>query len=176
MSERPPASSKDWIRTSYCSALTLQDVGKEVTLFGWVHRRRDHGGLLFVDLRDRSGLIQLVFHPEQSKESHALAQSIRNEFVVAIKGMVTKRPEGTANPNLPTGEVEVLVEQLRILNECKPLPFSMDEGEGVDEAVRLKYRFLDLRRPELQQKFIIRHQLLQEVRTYLSQQGFLEIE
>lgn len=176
MSERPPASSRDWIRTNYCSSLGLEHEGKRVTLFGWVHRRRDHGGLIFVDLRDRTGLVQLVFHPEQSLESHARAQDIRNEFVVGIKGVVTKRPEGTANPNLPTGKVEVVVEELRILNECKPLPFSMDEGEVVDEAVRLRYRFLDLRRPELQQKFIIRHQVLQEVRAYLSGQGFLEVE
>jgi aspartyl-tRNA synthetase len=176
MSESSAASSTDWIRSNYCSTISLEHGGRKVTLFGWVHRRRDHGGLIFVDLRDRTGLVQLVFHPEQSKDSHALAQSIRNEFVVAVKGVVTKRPEGTANPNLPTGEVEVVVEELRILNECKPLPFSMDEGEAVDEAVRLKYRFLDLRRPELQGKLIVRHQLVQEVRAYLSQQGFLEVE
>jgi aspartyl-tRNA synthetase len=143
---------------------------------GWALRRRDHGGLIFVDLRDREGIAQVVFDPELNSEAHRKAESIRNEFVVAVKGTVAPRPEGTVNPNLKTGGVEIIVSECRILNRSKPLPFTLDDYVEVSENLRLKHRYLDLRRPVLQQNLILRSKVTQSTRHYLAANGFLELE
>jgi aspartyl-tRNA synthetase len=166
----------DWKRTHYCGDLRKSDVGSEVLLMGWAMRRRDHGGLIFVDLRDREGLAQVVFDPEVCREAHARAEHIRNEYVVAIRGKVIPRPEGTVNATLPTGEVEVVVAECRILNPSKPLPFTLDDYVDVAENLRLKHRYLDMRRPVLQQNLILRSRVSQVTRQYLTDSGFLEIE
>ncbi|MEK7878694.1 MAG: aspartate--tRNA ligase [candidate division NC10 bacterium] len=168
----------DWRRSHSCGALRGEGVGQSATLMGWAARRRDHGGLIFIDLRDREGLTQCVFNPATSREAHAKAESVRNEFVLAVKGVVNARPPGTLNPRLATGAIEVQVAEVRILNEAKPLPFPLeDEDEGeVDETVRLKYRYLDLRRPRVFRNFVIRDQVCRAVRDYLHAHGFLEIE
>jgi aspartyl-tRNA synthetase len=166
----------DWKRSHYCGDLTAEDIGKEVILMGWVLRRRDHGGLIFVDLRDREGLAQIVFDPEKNAEAHGKAESLRNEFVVAVKGKVYPRPEGTVNPNMKTGEVEILVSECKMLNRAKPLPFTLDEHIEVAENLRLKHRYLDLRRSALQNNLILRSKVNQITRNYLTSNGFLEIE
>ncbi|RII27821.1 MAG: aspartate--tRNA ligase [Geobacter sp.] len=166
----------DWKRTHYCGALTSKDIGREVVLMGWVMRRRDHGGLIFIDLRDREGLAQVVFDPDQNAEAHKKAELLRNEFVVAVKGKVIHRPEGTVNPNMKTGEVEVVVSECRLLNRSKALPFTLDEYVDVAENLRLKHRYLDLRRPVLQQNLILRSKVAQVTRHYLTNNGFLELE
>jgi aspartyl-tRNA synthetase len=165
-----------WRRSHGCGALRAAHAGQTVTLMGWAHRRRDHGGLIFVDLRDRSGLAQCVVDPTGSSTAHARAQSVRSEFVLAIVGTVARRPPGTENPKLPTGEIEVHVQEMRILNEARPLPFQIDDDTGVDELLRLQYRYLDLRRPSLQRNFIVRDQVCRAVRDYLHGEGFLEVE
>ncbi|WP_298270983.1 aspartate--tRNA ligase [Geobacter sp.] len=165
-----------WKRSHYCGNITKADVGSEVALMGWVLRRRDHGGLIFADLRDREGLAQIVFDPAKDAEAHQKAEAIRNEYVVAIRGEVVPRPEGTINPNMKTGEVEVLVTECKILNRSKPLPFTLDDYVEVAENLRLKYRYLDLRRPSLQQNLILRSKVAQIARQYLTDNGFLEIE
>jgi len=166
----------DWKRTSYCGMLTAEDIGKEVVLMGWAMRRRDHGGLIFVDLRDREGLAQIVFDPEIRAEAHRKAESVRNEFVLAVKGKVAPRPEGTVNPSLKTGEVEIIVSECKILNRSKALPFTLDEHVDVAENIRLKYRYLDLRRPALQKNLLLRSRVTEITREYLSKSGFVEIE
>jgi aspartyl-tRNA synthetase len=143
---------------------------------GWVHRRRDHGGVIFVDLRDREGLVQVVFNPDTSPDSHAEAHKIRSEFVLAIRGRVRRRPEGMENPDLLTGKIEVLVEELEILNESKTPPFMLNEDMEVSENVRLKYRYLDLRRPEIQKNLMLRNSVAAEVRRYFQKNGFIEVE
>jgi aspartyl-tRNA synthetase len=143
---------------------------------GWVHRRRDHGGLIFIDLRDREGLVQVVFNPEVNPDVLDKARSLRSEYVIAVKGTVSKRPPGTENPELKTGSVEVSVHELYILNEAKTPPFEFSERLEVAENVRLKYRYLDLRRPAMQGNLILRHRITQTVREYLNEAGFLEIE
>lgn len=163
-------------RTKYCGEVRATDIGSRMTLTGWVFRRRDHGGLIFIDLRDRSGLMQIVFSPEVGAAAHEMAHAIRSEFVLAVAGQVRKRPEGTENQNLPTGEVELYVEALEILNVASPLPFPMEEAAETSEQLRLKYRFLDLRRPEMQHNLIVRHKTAKVVRDYLDDLGFLEIE
>jgi len=141
-------------RTHSCNVLNKDLLGQEVVLMGWVQKRRDHGGLIFADLRDRSGLVQIVFSPDINTEAFHLAETIRSEFVIAIKGKVELRPEGTVNENLATGEIEVVVNQLVILNKAKTPPFYISNEVEVDETIRLKYRYLDLRRPEMQQNII----------------------
>lgn len=163
-------------RTHGCGELRIDDNGKEVILNGWVHRRRDHGGLIFIDLRDRSGLVQTVFNPEISEEAHKKAQEVRNEYVIAVRGVVTKRPPGTENPAIPTGEVEVSVKEIRILNTSKTPPFSLEDFSDVAENVRLRYRYLDLRRPAMQENIRKRHIVTHTIRNYLHSKGFLEIE
>ena len=145
-------------------------------LLGWVQRRRDHGGLIFVDLRDRSGIVQVVFDPETLQEKFKLAESLRSEFVVSILGRVIARPEGMINPNLPTGEIEVVAEDLEVLNGSKTPPFYLVDQVDVDETVRLKYRYLDLRRPEMQEVFRTKHKVMQIMRNFFDDLGFLEIE
>ncbi len=166
----------DWKRTDYCGNLRKEDKGREVILLGWVQKRRDLGGLIFIEVRDRSGLVQVVFNPETNAESHEQAQALRSEFVVGIKGEVVLRPEGTANPKLATGEIEVAVKELKILNVSKTPPFPIEDEEKVEENTRLKYRYLDLRKPGLQKNLILRHRLAREVREYFNRLGFLEIE
>jgi len=151
-------------------------VDHEVTLLGWVQRRRDLGGLIFVELRDRQGIIQVVFNPEVSPGAHEKAQSLRSEYVVGIKGIVAKRPEGTVNPKLNTGEIEIIAKELKILNISKTPPFLIEEEEEVAENTRLKYRYLDLRKPGLQRNLILRHRVAKEVRNYFDHLGFLEVE
>jgi aspartyl-tRNA synthetase len=163
-------------RTDYCGNLKKKDSNREVTLLGWVQRRRDLGGLIFVELRDREGLVQVVFNPEMSPEAHVKAQSLRSEFVVGVKGTVVLRPEGTINPKLNTGEIEVVAKELMILNVSKTPPFLIEDEEEVAENTRLKYRYLDLRKPGLQQNLILRHKVAKEVRNYFDRLGFLEIE
>jgi len=163
-------------RTDYCGDLSIKDANREVILLGWVQRRRDLGGLIFVELRDRQGIVQVVFNPEVSPEVHPKAQSLRNEYVVGILGTVVTRPEGTVNPKLKTGEIEVVVKELKILNVSRTPPFLIEEEEEVAENTRLKYRYLDLRRPGLQRNLILRHQVAKEVRHYFDRMGFLEIE
>jgi len=162
-------------RTHYCSALRPEHIDTEVTLVGWVHRRRDHGGLVFIDLRDRTGLVQIVVSPE-TEGGTAGAHEVRSEFVLEVTGAVTKRPAGSENPNLATGAVEVRVKRLTVLNESKTPPFQIDEPGDVTESTRLKYRYLDLRRPEIQQHFLLRHRLTTAVRSFLNAHGFLHIE
>ncbi len=155
-------------------SLRLSHAGAVINLLGWVQRRRDHGGVIFVDLRDRSGFVQVVFNPDMP--DFAAAERLRSEYVVAIKGKVRPRPEGATNPNLETGEIEVVAESLTILNGAKTPPFYIQDDVDVDEMVRLKYRYLDLRRPEMQQVFKIRHQVTQVMRNFFDSQGFYEIE
>jgi aspartyl-tRNA synthetase len=143
---------------------------------GWVHRRRDHGGLIFVDVRDRQGLVQVAFSPEAGAQALEKAHGLRSEYVIAVTGVVQPRPEGTVNPDMATGEIEIHARELYILNEAKTPPFDITERKDVAENVRLKYRYLDLRRPSLQQLFILRHRICQIIRTYLSGQGFIEVE
>jgi aspartyl-tRNA synthetase len=163
-------------RSCYCGQVGLEHVGQELVLMGWTHRRRDHGGVIFVDLRDREGLVQVVFNPEIGQAQFGKAESIRNEYVLAVRGKVRPRPEGTVNENLKTGAVEVLVSELRILSTAKTPPFYILDQVDVEENLRLKYRYLDLRRPEMQQTLILRHRAAQMMRAYLARNGFLEIE
>ena len=166
----------DWKRSDYCGELRSQQVGQEVVLMGWVSKRRDHGGLIFIDLRDRDGVAQVVFDPERCPQAHGKAESARNEYVLAIKGTVALRPEGTVNPKMKTGEVEILVTECKLLNPSKALPFTMDGFVDVAENIRLKYRYLDLRTGKLQANMILRSRVAQLTRSYLVDNGFLEIE
>jgi aspartyl-tRNA synthetase len=166
----------DLKRTDYCGDLKKKDIDREVTLLGWVQRRRDLGGLIFVELRDRQGMVQVVFNPEVSPGAHEKAQSLRSEYVVGVQGAVVMRPEGTVNPKLNTGEIEVIVKELKILNVSKTPPFLIEGEEEVAENTRLKYRYLDLRRPGLQRNLILRHRVAKEVRNYFDRLGFLEVE
>jgi aspartyl-tRNA synthetase len=163
-------------RSHHCGEVIPTLVGSEVVVTGWVHRRRDHGGVVFVDLRDRSGLVQVVFRPDASSEAHLRSEALRSEFVLLARGTVQRRSEETVNPNLPTGEVEILARELRILNTAVPPPFPIEEDPGVDESVRLRHRIHDLRRPPLQRALELRHRLYQAFRACLSGLGFLEIE
>ncbi len=166
----------NWKRTDYCGTLTAKDIGREVILMGWALRRRDHGGLIFIDLRDREGIAQVVFDPEVNAAAHGIAEGVRSEYVLAVRGEVIPRPEGTVNPGMKTGEVEIKVSECRLLNRSKALPFMLDEHSDVNENIRLKYRYLDMRRPQLQQNLILRHQVAQITRQYLTEHRFLEIE
>jgi aspartyl-tRNA synthetase len=166
----------DWKRTEYCGELTSAQIGQEVILMGWVSKRRDHGGLIFVDLRDRDGIAQIVFDPERAPAPHGKAEAVRNEYVLAIKGTVSARPEGTVNPKMKTGEVEVLVTECKLLNPSKALPFTLDGFVDVAENIRLKYRYLDLRTGSLQANMVLRSRVSQLTRAYLTDNGFLEIE
>ncbi len=163
-------------RTHYCGDLSIRNAGDQVVLMGWVQRRRDHGGLIFIDLRDRSGLVQVVVSPDLHKDAFLKAEDVRNEYVLAVQGKVRERPEGTENPNLDTGQVEVLAGELRVLNRAKTPPFYIEDEVDVDENLRLRYRYLDLRRPEMQEAMILRHKAAKSVRNFLDEHGFLEIE
>jgi aspartyl-tRNA synthetase len=164
------------IRTISCGELNKTHAGMEVVLNGWVQRRRDHGGLIFVDLRDRSGLVQVVFNPEINQAAFEAADKLRNEYVVAIKGKVSIRTEDNLNPNIATGAIEVLGWQLDVLNSAKTPPIYIAENIDADETVRLRYRYLDLRRPEMQRNIMLRHRIVKITRDFLDEKGFLEIE
>lgn len=166
----------NWKRTHYCGDLRASDIGGEVILMGWALRRRDHGGLIFIDLRDREGIAQIVFDPEVNLAGHSVAEAVRSEFVLAVRGKVVPRPEGTVNPNMKTGDVEIQVLECKLLNRSKPLPFMLDEHSDINENIRLKYRYLDLRRPQLQYNLILRSKVAQLTRSYLTDNGFLELE
>ena len=159
-----------------CGELNKSEVGKQVTLAGWVHRRRDHGGLLFIDLRDRSGLVQVVFNPELSPQMHQIAETLRNEWVVQIIGEVIPRPEVTENLSMPSGEIEVIAQQVEILNESLTPPFYINEDTEVDELLRLEYRYLDLRRDRMRSNLMLRHRVVKFIRDFLDERGFIEIE
>lgn len=163
-------------RTHSCNELTKAQVGQQVTLMGWVLRRRDHGGVIFIDLRDREGLTQIVFNPEVNKETHAKAHQLRSEWVLAVKGTVEARPDDMANDKLATGEIEVMIDELRILNASETPPFPLDEETEVSDNLRLQYRYLDLRRPEMASNLIMRHKAVQTVRNYLNDNGFIDVE
>jgi len=162
-------------RTHYCGKIDISHVGQEIVLMGWAHRRRDHGGVIFVDLRDREGIVQVVFNPDAGENVHTEAHKIRSEYVLAVKGKVRKRPEGMDNPALKTGEIEVLVSKLEIMNESKTPPFSFDDEE-ISENIRLKYRYLDLRRPVIQKNLFLRGRLAAATRRYFDENGFVEVE
>ncbi len=166
-----------YYRTQTCGELNASNVGQKVTLAGWVNRRRDHGGLIFVDLRDRYGLTQIICDPERSAEAHRIASELRSEYVVQIKGTVVRRLPGTENRQLSTGEIEVVAEEIAILNPSRTTPFPItNEADQVDESLRLKYRYLDLRRPKMRDNIILRHRVVKAIRDYLDERDFLEIE
>lgn len=170
-------SDKAWEkRTRYCGTIRSRDEGEEVVLNGWVQRRRDHGGVIFVDLRDVTGIVQVVFNPEISEKAHEVAERLRGEFVLSCRGKVRLRPRESVNTKLPTGEVEVMAEDAAIITVSRTPPFEIQEGIGVDEALRLRYRYLDLRRPELREALILRSRAMAETRNYLQPRRFLEIE
>ncbi|HEU5228119.1 MAG TPA: aspartate--tRNA ligase [Ktedonobacteraceae bacterium] len=163
-------------RTYTCGELRANDVGKQVTIAGWINRRRDHGGLIFLDLRDRYGITQVICDPERSPEAHRIGSELRSEYVIQVKGLVAHRLSGTENPHLSTGEIEVVAEQIELLNPSRPIPFPLNDAAQVDEALRLKYRYLDLRRPKMQSNIMLRHRVVKAIRDYLDERGFLEIE
>ena len=163
-------------RTHRCAELNVANVGQQVTVMGWAHKRRDLGGLIFVDLRDRSGIVQLVFNNEVSSEVFNKAEAIRSEYVLAVVGEVVKRADEAVNPKIPTGEIEIIAKELRILSSSETPPIYIEEDTDVNEALRLKYRYLDLRRPDMQRNLILRHKIAKIARDYYDQHGFLEIE
>ena len=165
-----------WRRTHNCGSLTLKDDGSEVCLMGWVQFRRDHGGLIFVDLRDRDGLTQVVFSPDIAPKAHEDAHILRSEYVLAVKGRVRPRPEGMLNPGLVTGEIEVVALDWKLLNTSKTPPFPIEDRSDAGENLRLTWRYLDLRRPRMQSNLRLRHRVMQKIRNYLDSQGFLEVE
>ncbi|MDY3982809.1 MAG: aspartate--tRNA ligase [Veillonellaceae bacterium] len=163
-------------RTNNCGTISEAEVGKEVVLCGWVERRRDHGGLIFIDLRDRSGVVQVVASPDHDMDSFHKAEDVRNEYVLCVRGKVSKRDQEAINPNLATGHYEVYCDELRVLNAAKTPPFYIQDNIDVDENIRLKYRYLDLRRPEMQKNLILRHKVTKAMRDYFDSHDFLEIE
>jgi aspartyl-tRNA synthetase len=166
----------DWSRSRECGTARAEHAGETVTLMGWAHARRDHGGVIFIDLRDRSGLVQVVFNPEENVTAHAAAHAIRLEYVLAVRGTIRPRPPETENPELPTGSVEVRADELRILNTSAALPFAVDDEGEVTESHRLRYRYLDLRRPKVWRQLALRHRVTRAVRSYLDRLGFVDIE
>ena len=163
-------------RTMYCGQVSADIVGKIVTVHGWVQRNRDHGGLIFIDLRDREGIIQCVIDKEVNPKAFQIAESVRSEYVLEITGKVQARSEDTINPNIPTGNVEIVIDEIVILNEAITPPFPIQDGITTDEMLRLKYRYLDLRRPEMQKRLILRHKVIKFIRDYMDNKGFLEVE
>jgi aspartyl-tRNA synthetase len=164
------------LRSHTCGELRAKNVGEEVTLAGWVNRRRDHGGLIFLDLRDRWGVAQVVFDPSLSEQAHKAASQVRSEYVLRIRGKVRSRPVGQENPDMGTGEIEVAAEAIHVLNEARTPPLPISEGLSADETVRLRYRYLDLRRPEMQSKLMLRHRVVSFIRRFLDERGFVEVE
>ena len=163
-------------RDTWCGQVTSERAGTQARVAGWVHRRRDHGGLIFIDLRDRSGIVQLVFHPETAPEAHGAAHGLRSEDVISAAGSVSRRDPENVNPNIATGEVEVTVAEVEMLGDAETPPFPLDEGDAVDESLRLKHRSLDLRRAEMQAALALRHRVITTMRETLDDRDFLEIE
>lgn len=163
------------MRSHYCGQVDEFLIGQEVELSGWVHRRRDHGGVIFIDLRDIKGLVQVVFHPEQTA-AFKVAEGVRNEYVIKIKGKVNPRPEGTINKDLATGKIEVIATDIELLNQAEPTPFRVDEFQEISEEVRLRYRYLDLRRPDMANRMVFRAQVLQYLRRFLDERHFIDVE
>src|ERR671933_786926 len=163
-------------RTMMCGEVRAEDVGRTVVLQGWVHTVRDHGGLIFVDLRDRAGLVQVIVNPATEAEAFEVASGLHDEYVVEVEGKVERRPAGSENPRIATGEVEVHASRVDVLNACLPLPFAVAEEAQVDERVRLQYRYIDLRRPRMARNLVLRHNVIKFIRDFLSDRGFLEIE
>jgi aspartyl-tRNA synthetase len=166
----------DWKRSCYCGEPRAEAVGRDLVLTGWVHTRRDHGGLIFVDLRDRSGMTQIVFNPEVDPEAHEKAKQLRSEDVIAVRGVLSRRPAETLNPDLATGEVELAGKELRLLNASQPPPFLIDDETDANENTRLKYRYLDLRRPRSLAHLLLRYRMTKLIRDYLDQHGFIDVE
>ncbi|MBS1252307.1 MAG: Aspartate--tRNA ligase [Anaerolineales bacterium] len=164
------------LRTHTCGELRAKNVGEEVTLAGWVNRRRDHGGLIFVDLRDRYGVSQVVFNPSAAPDAHAVANDVGQEWVLQIQGTVERRPEGQENPDMATGDIDVIADDARVLSPSKTPPFMLNKDGHVDESLRLRYRYLDLRRPRMQRNMVLRHQIVQFIRRYLDDVDFVDIE
>ncbi|MBA7498319.1 Aspartate--tRNA ligase [subsurface metagenome] len=165
-----------WKKTNSCGELRKNNIGKEVILMGWAQGRRDHGGLIFIDLRDREGITQIVFDPEDSAEAHEKAHIIKNEYVLAVKGKVVSRLAGSKNPNMPTGEIEIKASQVKILNVSDTLPFNINDKIEINDNLRLKYRYLDLRQLKMQKNLRLRHHVCMEIRNYLNSKNFLDIE
>lgn len=163
-------------RSCGCGRVTEKDCGKELTLAGWVNTRRDHGGLIFIDLRDRSGIVQVVMSPQYGEDAFHKAEDVRSEYVLAIRGIIRERSPETVNPKMQTGKIEVVVSEMRVLNKAKTPPFYVEDGIDVDETVRLKHRYIDLRRPEMQRNLIMRHKIVHEMRQFLDAHDFLEVE
>ncbi len=163
-------------RTHNCGELRLSNVGETVKLAGWVHRRRDHGGLTFLDLRDRYGIVQVVTNPDISPVAHKLLAPVRLEWIIEVEGIVKKRLEGKENPKLSTGEIEVEIQSAKVLNPAKPTPFLINGKEESDEQTRLRFRYLDLRRPRMRANLVLRHKIVKFIRDYLDENGFLEVE
>lgn len=164
------------MRSHNCGELGASDVGTQVTLAGWVHRRRDHGGVTFIDLRDRYGLTQIVLNPDESAEAHAIGEKVRSEFVLLVKGTVRPRPSGSENPNLSTGAIEVAATEVEVLADAQTPPFQIEDRLDVAEETRIRYRYLDLRRPEMQRTIILRHKVIAAIRRHFDAEGFIEIE
>ena len=171
---KPPRANG--YRDTWAGLVRAENVDDDVRVAGWVHRRRDHGGLIFIDLRDRTGLLQLVFRPEEQAAAHAAAHSLRSEDVLTARGRVVRREEGTVNPQLPTGEVELVVEEIEQLADAETPPFEVDSDKQVDELLRLRYRYLDLRRDAMREAIELRHNVVLAIRDYLDERGFLDIE
>ncbi|MFC1913283.1 aspartate--tRNA ligase, partial [Chloroflexota bacterium] len=164
------------LKSHSCGELNKCDISARVTLTGWVDRRRDHGGLIFIDLRDREGITQVVFNPEVSQQCHKTADEMRNEYVVRVSGEVALRPPGTENLKLPTGEIEIIAQSSDILNPAETPPFYINEDIEVEESLRLRYRFLDLRRARMAENLMLRHRVVKFIRDFLDDRGFLEVE
>ena len=164
------------LKTHSCGELRSEHIGQTVTLAGWVNRRRDMGGVIFIDLRDRGGKAQVVVDSGRTPAGFAAAEGVRSEYVVQVTGVVSPRPPGQENPNMPTGEVEVLAEQVTVLNSARTTPFPVDRDDAVDETTRLRYRYLDLRRERLQRNLMLRHNAIKFIRDFLNERGFIEVE
>src|SRR6185503_2117520 len=171
---KPPRPNR--YRTHWAGQLRAEAVGEQVRVAGWVHRRRDHGGLIFIDLRDRTGLLQLVFRPEEAPEVHAAAGKLRGEDVISVSGELVRRDESAINPELPTGEVELVAAELEQLADSETPPFQIDEDDPVGEELRLRYRYLDLRKERMRDNVVLRHRVVKEIRDFLSEEGYLEVE
>ena len=171
---KPPRPNR--YRTHWAGELRADGVGQQLRVAGWVHRRRDHGGLIFIDVRDRTGLLQLVFRPEEAPEAHAAAGNLRAEDVISVSGELVRRDESAVNPDLPTGEVELVAAELEQLADAETPPFQIDEDDPVGEELRLRYRYLDLRKARMRDQMILRHDVVKEIRDFLAEEGYLEIE
>jgi aspartyl-tRNA synthetase len=167
---------KTYLKSHSCGELRVEHEGEEVSLAGWVHRRRDHGSLIFIDLRDHDGIVQVVFSPKGAEEAHAVASEVRNEYVIQVKGTVGRRPAGTENRDMPTGDIEVRAQSARLLNPSKTPPFYINEETEVEDLLRLRYRYLDLRRERMHRNVVFRHKVVQFIRSFLSERGFTEVE